>query len=87
MFQVTDWSLRKREIAAAFRQTTPIPAEADDEFYTDLLHQIGVVSNQDRMLLISFMNDIIMAARRDERPATALETFLDWLRYKQTHEE
>jgi len=49
MFQVTDWSLRKREIAAAFRQTTPIPAEADDEFYTDLLHQIGVVSNQDRM--------------------------------------
>lgn len=55
MFQVTDWSLRKREIAAAFRQTTPIPAEADDEFYTDLLHQIGVVSNQDRMLRLRWM--------------------------------
>jgi len=55
MFQVTDWSLRKREIAAAFRQTTPIPAEADDEFYTDLLHQIGVVSNQDRMLPLRWM--------------------------------
>jgi len=39
------------------------------------------------MLLISFMKDIIMAARREERPATPLETFLDWLRYRQTYEE
>ena len=38
-------------------------------------------------IFISFMNDIIMAARREERPVTPLETFLDWLRYKQTHEE
>jgi hypothetical protein len=38
------------------------------------------------MLLASIMNDAIMAARREERPATPLETFPDWLRYKQTHE-
>ena len=49
--------------------------------------QIGVSNNQDMNILISFMNDIIMAARREERPATPLETFLDWLRYKQTHDE
>lgn len=55
MFQIADWSQRKREIAAAFRQATPLPAEADDEFYTDLLHQIGVVSNQDRMLPLRWM--------------------------------
>jgi hypothetical protein len=38
------------------------------------------------MLLASFMNDVIVAARREERPATPLETFPDWLRYKRTHE-
>ena len=87
MFHVADWSQRKLEIADAFRQAAPLPAEADPEFYKALLLQIGVSNNQDMMLLISFMNDIIMAARREERPATPLETFLDWLRYKQTHEE
>ena len=87
MFQVADWSRRKLEIADAFRQAAPLPAEADPEFYGKLLTQIGVCNNQDMNILISFMNDIIMAARREERPATPLETFLDWLRYKQTHEE
>ena len=87
MFQVADWGRRKLEIADAFRQAAPIPAEAEPEAYEALLTQIGVANNQDMNILISFMNDIIMAARRDERPATPLETFLDWLRYKQTHEE
>jgi len=87
MFQIADWSRRKLEIADAFRQAAPLPAEADPEFYEAILVQIGVTNHQDMNILISFMNDIIMAARRDERPATALETFLDWLRYKQTHEE
>ena len=87
MFQVADWSRRKLEIADAFRQAAPLPAEAEPEAYEALLTQIGVVNNQDMNILISFMNDIIMAARREERPATPLETFLDWLRYKQTHEE
>ena len=87
MFQVANWSRRKLEIADAFRQSAPLPAEADPQLYTELLHQIGVANNQDMNILISFMNDIIMAARREERPATPLETFLDWLRYKQTHEE
>jgi len=87
MFQVRDWSRRKLEIADAFRHASPLPAEADPEFYEAFLRLIGVSNNQDLMLLISFMNDIIMAARREERPATPLETFLDWLRYKQTHEE
>ena len=75
------------EIADAFRQVAPLPAEAEPEAYEALLTQIGVSTNQDMNILISFMNDIIMAARREERPATPLETFLDWLRYKQTHEE
>ena len=87
MFHVADWSQRKLEIADAFRQAASLPAEADPEFYKAFLLQIGVSNNQDMMLLISFMNDVIMAARREERPATPLETFLDWLRYKQTHEE
>jgi len=87
MFRVADWSRRKLEIADAFRQAAPLPAEADHEFYAELLTQTGAANNQDMNILISFMNDIIMAARRDERPATPLETFLDWLRYKQTHEE
>ena len=87
MFQVANWSRRKIEIAAAFRQAAPLPAEADDAIYQKIMAQIGVSNNQDMNILISFMNDIIMAARREERPATPLETFLDWLRYKQTHEE
>ena len=87
MFQVADWSRRKLEIADAFRRATPLPAEADESVYQAIISQIGVSSNQDMMLLISFMNDIIMAARREERPATPLETFLDWLRYKQIREE
>ena len=87
MFQVADWSRRKLEIADAFRQAAPLPAEADETIYQKIVEQIGVGNNQDMNILISFMNDIIMAARREERPATPLETFLDWLRYKQTHEE
>ena len=87
MFQVADWSQRKLEIADAILQAAPLPAEADETIYQKMLAQIGVTNHQDMNILISFMNDIIMAARRDERPATALETFLDWLRYKQTHEE
>lgn len=87
MLPVADWSRRKLEIDGAFRQSAPPPAEAEPEAYEALLAEIGVVNKQDMNILISLMNDIIMAARRDERPATPLETFLDWLRYKQTHEE
>ena len=70
MFRVVDWSRRKPEIADAFRQAAPLPAEAEPEAYEALLAQIGMVNKQDMNILISFMNDIIMAARRDERPAT-----------------
>ena len=87
MIPVANWSRRKLEIADAFRRAAPLPAETEPEAYEALLAQIGMVNKQDMNILISFMNDIIMAARRDERPATPLETFLDWLRYKQTHEE
>ena len=87
MFQVADWSRRKLEIADAFRQAAPLPAEADETIYQMIMAQIGVSNNQDMNILISFMNDIIMAARREERPAIPLETFQDWLRFKQTHEE
>ena len=75
------------KIADAFCQAAPLPAEAEPEAYEALLTKIGVSNNQDMNILVSFMNDIIMAARRDERPTTPLEAFLDWLRYKQTHEE
>ena len=87
MFQIADWSQRKREIAAAFRQATPLPAEADSDFYTAFLRQIGVANKQDVEVLISFLNDVIMEARRGERPATPLETFLDWVKIEQTYEE
>ncbi len=87
MFQIADWSRRKIEIADAFRRAAPLPAEADEAIYQKIFTQIGIASNQDMMLLVSFINDIIMAARREERPATPLETFLDWLRYRQTYEE
>jgi hypothetical protein len=87
MLQVANWNCRKIEIATAFRQAASLPAEADPEFYGELLTQIGVCNNQDMNIRVSFMNDIIMAARREERPVTPLETFLDWLRCKQTNEE
>lgn len=87
MFQIADWSRRKIEIADAFRRASPLLAEADEAIYQKILTQIGIASNQDMMLLVSFINDIIMAARREERPATPLETFRDWLRYRQTYEE
>ena len=87
MIPVTDWSRRKLEIASAFRDEATLPADADPEVYQELIKRIGITTSQDMNILISFMMDIIMAARREERPATPLETFLDWLRYRQTHEE
>ena len=87
MFQVANWGRRKIEIASAFRQAEPLPEEADIDFYEALLRQIGVANNQDMNILISFVNDVIMAARREETPAMPLETFLDWLRNKQMHEK
>ena len=55
MFQVADWSRRKLEIADAFRQAAPLPAEADHEFYAELLIKIGVSTNQDMNIFISFI--------------------------------
>ena len=72
MFHAADWSRRKPEIADAFRQTLPLSAAADSGFYPELLTQIDVSSNQGPMLVASIMNDVIMAARREERPATPL---------------
>ena len=72
MFHAADWSRRKPEIADAFRQTLPLSAAADSGFYPELLTQIDVSSNQGPMLVVSIMNDVIMAARREERPATPL---------------
>ena len=48
--------------------------------------KIDVSDNQGLMLLAAIMNDVIVAAGREERPATPLETIPDWLRYKRTHE-
>lgn len=86
MFQVADWGTRKREIADAFRQATPLPAEADEGAYEAVFAQIGIASAQDMMILISFVDDVIMGARREERPTTPLDSFLAWLRHKQIYE-
>ena len=39
MFQVADWSRRKLEIADAFRQAAPLPAEADHGVLRRTSHQ------------------------------------------------
>lgn len=50
MFRVVDWSRRKPEIADAFRQAAPPPAEAEPEAYEALPAQIGVANNQDMII-------------------------------------
>lgn len=50
MFRVVDWSRRKPEIADAFRQAAPLPAEAEPEAYEALPAQIGVANNQDMII-------------------------------------
>ena len=92
-----DFPPELQEMAASLSMATGAPIDTsrlEEEMIralntmdAELLTQIGVGNNQDMNILISFMNDIIMAARREERPATPLESFLDWLRYKQIHEE
>ena len=74
-FHAVDWSRGKPEIADAFRQTLPLPAGADSGFYAELLTHIDVSNNQGLMLLAAIMNDVIVAAGREERPATPLESF------------
>ena len=46
-----------------------------------------MANKQDVEVLISFLNDVIMEARHEERPATPLETFLDCVKIEQTYEE
>lgn len=87
MFQVADWTQRKREIADAFKMAAPLPAEADEEIYESVLARTGVANDQDMRVLISFIQDLIMATRREERPTSPMDTFLDWLRYRQMREE
>ena len=86
MFQVADWAQRKQEIADAFRLAAPLPPQADDSIYESVLAQTGAVTRQDMMILISSLQDLIMAARREEKPTGPLESFLEWLRHKQTHD-
>lgn len=85
MIPVVDWSRRKLEIASAFREAAPLPADAAPEAYQELIQRIGIATPQDMNILISFITDVIMAARREERPTTPLEEFMDWLRYAQAH--
>ena len=80
MYQVADWGQRKREIGMALRQSAHLPHESDPELYAALLEQIGIGTRQDLSILISVVNDAIMTARREERPTTPLDTFLDWLK-------
>lgn len=82
MNHVPDWNRRKYEIGTAFRKEAHLPHEADHEVYEAVLKRVGVTGDHDMRVMISILQDAIMMARRDERPAIPLETFRDWLMWK-----
>ena len=82
MNQISDWNQRKYEIGTAFRLQPFLPHEADPQVYEGVLRNVGAVSNRDVSILISIVQDAIMMARREERPAVPLDTFRDWLMKK-----
>ena len=77
-----DWGWRKRQIGMAFRNAAYLSADTDEVLYNSILNQIGVADQRDICILISIVHDAIMGARREERPTTPLEEFLDWLERK-----
>lgn len=79
MYCIADWGRRKQEIASVFRQATPLPAESDPQFYSDILDKMNVSNMQDFAILYAVVEDAIMSARREERPSAPLEAFKDWL--------
>lgn len=82
MYKFPDWSSRKQQIGMAFRAVAPVPPEADSKTYEALLRRIGVTTPQDLRVLCAVVRDAIMTARREERPTTPLDLFLDWLESK-----
>ena len=82
MNQALDWNQRKHEIGTAFCRQPILPPEADPQVYEGVLRSVGAVSKRDVSILISIVQDAIMMARREERPAVPLETFRDWLMKK-----
>jgi hypothetical protein len=80
---VPDWNQRKQEIGNALRNESHLPHEADPEIYEAVCLRVGATTNHDIRVLISIVQDAIMMARRDERPTTPLDTFRDWLMWKQ----
>lgn len=83
MNHVPDWNQRKQEIGGAFRNEPHLPHEADPEIYEAVCQRVGATTHHDVSVLISIVQDAIMMARRDERPTTPLDTFRDWLMWKQ----
>ena len=79
MFQSTDWSRRKLEIADAFRNGACLPDEADSAIYTEIINQMGVENPQDKRILATIVRDMIMSEQREGRPTVELDRFLVWL--------
>ena len=82
MYGIADWGKRKREIGTRFRMATldkPLPAETDTAAYIALMDQMNISSVQDLAILYSIVEDAIMMAGREERPAEPLEMFKSWL--------
>ena len=79
MFQTTDWSRRKLEIADAFRNGASLPDEADSAIYTEIINQMGVENPQDKRILAAIVRDMIMSEQREGRPTVELDRFLVWL--------
>lgn len=77
--RMPDWNRRKGEIGTAFRNAPHLPAEADADAYAAILVLTGVTTNRDMSIIITIVQDAIMQARREERPTTPLDSFLDWL--------
>ncbi len=82
MNQIQDWNQRKHEIGMAFRKCPHLPGEADAKAYEALLTQMGISSRRDMSILVSIVQDVVMMARREERPTAPLDAFGDWLRIK-----
>ena len=71
------------ERTAIIDSHTLLPADADDEAYKTILATLPLHDQRDFCILVTIVRDAIMQARREERPTTPLDGFLDWLeRYR-----
>ena len=72
-----DWNRRKAIIGTAFRKAPYLPADADEVAYRNILASLPLHDQRDFCILVTIVRDAIMQARREERPTTPLDGFLD----------